>query len=82
MGNTKQTKARVVRDFAPVHLRKICPDVFLIRGGGGGGGGGAGLELGDVSGGGEGGRRKEGHSGLGTEQFSHYTALTKGCHTK
>lgn len=42
---------------------------------------GAGFELRDVSGGGEGGRSKEGHSGLGMGQFSHYTALTKGCHT-
>jgi len=48
----------------------------------GAGGGGTGLELGDAFGGGEGGRWKDGHSGLGAEQFSHYTALSKGCHTK
>lgn len=46
------------------------------------GAGGTGFELGVASGSGEGGQRKEGHSGLGREQFSHYTALTKGCHTK
>lgn len=55
MGNTKQTKACAVRDSAPVHLCKVCPEVFLIWGGRG-----ARFELGDVSGGGEGGRRKGG----------------------
>lgn len=46
------------------------------------GAGGTGFELGDVSGSGEGGQRKERHSGLGREQFLYYTALTKCCHTK
>lgn len=75
MRNTKQTKACAARNFAPLHSCKICHDAFLTWCG-------TGFELGDASGGGGGGRRKEGHSGLGMEQFSHYTALIKGCHTK
>lgn len=38
--------------------------------------------LGGVSGGGEGGRGKEGHRDLGMELLSHYTTSAKGCHTK
>lgn len=75
VGNTKQIKACAVRNFAPLHSHKICPDAFLMWGG-------AGFELRDASRGGGGGRRKEGHSGLGREHFSYYTALIKGCHTK